>query len=159
VAFIARNRDRPFFLHHAPHAVHTPIEARPDLVEPYAGKAGGGGRNARYAALLHGVDEAVGAIVAALDEHGLRERTLVLFTSDNGGLLGPTDNAPLRSGKGFPYEGGIRVPLIASWPGTIPAGAVSSAPVTSVDLLPTILAAAAVEREPGAPELDGVSRS
>ena len=94
--------------------------------------------------------------MAVLDELDLAKRTIVIFTSDNGGLMGPTNNAPLRSGKGSPYEGGIRVPLMIRWPGTAKAGSVSDEPVTSVDYLPTILAACGVEL-PAGRVIDGLS--
>ncbi len=156
VAFIAANKARPFFLYLAHYAVHTPLAGKADVVARYAGKVPKTGQsNATYAAMVESVDQAMGRLLAALDEHDLAARTVVVFTSDNGGLLGPTDNAPLRSGKGHPYEGGIRVPLIVRWPGMIEAGRVSSAPVTSVDWMPT-LAAATGAVLPEVP-LDGVS--
>jgi arylsulfatase A-like enzyme len=106
--------------------------------------------HAVYAAMIEAMDAAVGKILRALDDHGLRDRTLVIFTSDNGGLATseghPTSNLPLRAGKGWLYEGGIRVPWIARWPGTIPAGAASAAIVSSPDLFPTFLAAAGLPR-------------
>ncbi|MBK8975241.1 MAG: sulfatase-like hydrolase/transferase [Planctomycetes bacterium] len=156
VDFIARNRYRPFFLYYAPYAVHTPIQARPEVAGRYAAKQTTNQTNARYAAMVESVDQAVGRIVAALEEHALTERTLVVFTSDNGGLIGPTDNAPLRSGKGYPYEGGLRVPWIVRWPGVVEAGRVSEQPVTSVDLLPTVLDAVGIEL-PAERSFDGVS--
>ena len=91
-----------------------------------------------------------------LEKHDIADRTVIIFTSDNGGLLGPTNNAPLRSGKGYAYEGGIRVPLIVKWPGTVKAGTTSSEPVTSVDYFPTIAEAARVELPEGV-EIDGTS--
>ena len=146
---------RPFFLQMAHYAVHTPIQARKDITAKYAAKPKTNQKNATYAAMVHSVDDAVGKILKALDEGGIADETLILFTSDNGGLLGPTDNAPLRSGKGYPYEGGIRVPLIIRWPSRVKAGAVSDEPVTSVDYLPTVLAAAGIPL-PKRP-IDGVS--
>jgi arylsulfatase A len=91
-----------------------------------------------------------------LKDNGLVENTMVIFTSDNGGLKGPTDNSPLRSGKGYAYEGGIRVPLIASWPGSIPPGTVSHELVSSVDYLPTIAEAAGCDI-PHDLDIDGLS--
>jgi arylsulfatase A len=86
------------------------------------------------------VDRAVGRMLSTLDEIGLAERTMVIFTSDNGGLQDyATDNAPLRAGKGYPYEGGIRVPLIVRWPGVIESGRVCEVPVSSVDHFPTLV--------------------
>lgn len=143
VGFIRRNKDRPFFLFLANYAVHTPIQAKPEVAAHYAAKRDKQDpairqRNPKYAAMVQSVDEAVGKVVAELETLGLRDKTLILFTSDNGGLVGPTHNAPLRSGKGYPYEGGIRVPLIANWPGRIDPGTVSHHPVCSIDLFPTI---------------------
>ncbi|MEZ5966738.1 MAG: sulfatase-like hydrolase/transferase [Planctomycetota bacterium] len=156
VDFVARHRAQPFFLYLAHYAVHTPIQAKEEVAAKYAAKATSGAqRNAKYAAMVESVDDAMGRVLAALDEHGLSERTLVIFTSDNGGLLGPTDNAPLRSGKGFPYEGGIRVPLLMRWPGVVEAGRLSHVPAGSVDLFATVLAAAEVPA--GERTLDGVS--
>ena len=147
-AFIRGHRDQPFFLQVAFHSVHTPLQAKAELVEKFRKKAqsvGGSQTNAVYAAMLESLDGAVGRVLTALDEAGLNSRTVVFFTSDNGGLvLGqnpPTSNAPLRSGKGSPYEGGIRVPLVVRWPGvTVPQGQVEQ-PVISMDVAATIAAA------------------
>ncbi len=146
VKFIANHRNQRFFLNYAPYAVHTPLQARPDSVARFRAKAaqvGGPQTNAVYAAMLESLDTAVGRILQALDEHGLTDRTLVIFTSDNGGLVQgnppPTANTPLRSGKGSPYEGGHRVPLIVRWPGVVPPGSTSAQPVMGIDLHPTIL--------------------
>jgi arylsulfatase A-like enzyme len=161
VGFIARHKDKPFFLYLAHYAVHTPIQAKKDLTDRYAKKREATvqkskQKNAKYAAMVHSVDDAVGLVLAALEKHGVADQTMIVFTSDNGGLLGPTHNAPLRSGKGFPYEGGIRVPLIVRWPGVVKPGSISKEPVTSVDYFPTILDALEVSRPPNR-ELDGVS--
>lgn len=135
--FIAAHKDTPFFLHYCPYAVHTPIQAIESVAAKYEVE-GKSKQNAKYAAMVESVDDAVGMIVRALEEHGIADNTLIVFTSDNGGLLGPTDNTPLRSGKGYAYEGGIRVPAIMCWPDEIPAGATSSEPISSVDYLPTV---------------------
>jgi arylsulfatase A-like enzyme len=97
--------------------------------------------------MVHELDDSVGRILAKLDELGLTERTLVIFTSDNGGFLGDekddaTINTPLRAGKGHSYEGGIRVPTIVRWPGVTPAGRETAEPTSSIDFYPTLLAAA-----------------
>jgi arylsulfatase A-like enzyme len=158
VTFIDRNRQRPFFLYLANYAVHTPIQAKPDVTAKYQARGIAHPTNAQYAAMVESVDDAVGRVMAKLADCQLTDRTLVIFTSDNGGLDQkgrPTDNAPLRSGKGYPYEGGIRVPLIVYWPGVVPAGSLSHEPVISVDYVPTILEAARVDRGPQA--LDGIS--
>jgi len=156
VRFIAENRDGPFFLNLAHYAVHTPLQAPPDLVARYRQKPPTNQRNPTYAAMVKSVDEAVGRVLAALEAAGVEERTIVIFTSDNGGLLGPTDNAPLRSGKGFPYEGGLRVPLIIRWPGRVPAATVSWAPVMGIDLFPTLVDAVGA-RLPEGRVVDGIS--
>jgi arylsulfatase A-like enzyme len=155
-------KKKPFLLNLWLHAPHTPIEGKPELVDHYRSKIRDGMRhqNAEYAAMIHSVDQNVGRILQRLDDRGLAEKTLVIFTSDNGGYVNEyrgkrvTNNAPLRSGKGSLYEGGIRVPLIVRWPGTAPAGAKCDAPVTCMDYLPTIASAAGLEI---AEKLDGVS--
>ena len=150
VRFISNHSNRPFFLYMAHYAVHTPIEGKKNLVEKYRAKKPTLQKNPEYAAMIESVDDAVGKIMAVLDELNLTNRTLVIFTSDNGGFLGSnkmevTSNLPLRAGKGYPYEGGIREPLIVRWPGVIVAGSECSVPVTSVDYFPTICEAAGVD--------------
>ena len=154
VDFIRQAADGPFFLQLANYAVHTPLQAKPALIEAWRAEKGDREYNAVYAAMIQSVDECVGRVLDELDELGLTGETLILFTSDNGGLEGPTDNTPLRSGKGFPYEGGIRVPLLARWPGVIPADVVLDTLSSSIDLMPTIVDACEVDR-PRA-KLDGV---
>lgn len=139
--------DRPFFLNLWHHSPHTPIEAKRDYVEHYRKKLKPGlhHQNPDYAAMVRSLDENVGRVLDHLEKRGLADRTLVIFVSDNGGYTNPwrgnvpTDNWPLRSGKGSLYEGGIRVPLIVRLPGVTPAGAVCDTPVTCADFLPTIL--------------------
>jgi len=156
VDFIRRHKDKPFFLYMAHYAVHTPIQGKKDLIEKYKAKTPTDQKNPTYAAMVESVDDAVGKITAVLDELNLAENTIVFFTSDNGGLLGVTSNAPLRSGKGYPYEGGIREPVIVRWPKVIKPGTVSREPVTSVDYFPTICEAAGVPL-PRDRDIDGVS--
>lgn len=156
VAFIRRNKDRPFLLNLDHYCVHTPLQAKKDVVAKYDAKPKTNQKNATYAAMVESVDDAAGKILAALDELDLHRRTVVIFTSDNGGLLGPTHNAPLRSGKGFPYEGGIRVPLIVRWPGAVRPGSTCEVPAGSIDLLPTILELAGLPL-PKDRAIDGVS--
>ncbi|MBM4024975.1 MAG: sulfatase [Planctomycetes bacterium] len=156
VRFLREHKDRPFFLHLAHYAVHTPIEAKAEVTKKYEAKPPTQQKNARYAAMIESVDDAVGRICAVLDELGLADNTAIFFTSDNGGLLPVTNNTPLRSGKGYPYEGGIRAPLIVRWPGVVPAGSTSDEPVTSVDYFPTLCEAAGVPL-PADREIDGVS--
>lgn len=146
----AADAKQPFFLYLAHHAPHTPIEAKPELVKRYEAKVTPKlrHRNPVYAAMIHSLDESVGRILERLEKLGMADRTVVLFTSDNGGLVGAydgktvTDNTPLRSGKGSLYEGGVRVPLIVRWPGVTTAGAVCHEPVISTDLYSTMIDAA-----------------
>ncbi|MBL9171749.1 MAG: sulfatase [Verrucomicrobiales bacterium] len=147
IRFIEENRTRSFFLYLPHYAVHTPLAGKPEVIAKYQAKLGAGGdrvQNPVYAALLESVDRAVGSIRQTLARLGLQDQTILLFTSDNGGLVlggkkAPTSNLPLRSGKGSPYEGGVRVPLIAFWPKVTPAGAICDAPVITPDLYPTVL--------------------
>jgi arylsulfatase A len=143
VKFIRANRERPFFLYFPHYGVHTPLQAKPEVVAKYekipeAQQQG----KAVYAAMVESVDDSVGRVVATLRELGLEQNTVIVFTSDNGGFWNATSNAPLRANKGAYYEGGIRVPLIVKWPGVARAGHVSAEPVTSTDLYPTLLASA-----------------
>ncbi|MGF1578479.1 MAG: sulfatase [Gemmataceae bacterium] len=161
VNFIKKHQNKPFFLYLAHYAVHTPIQAKADVTEKYKQRLAtlpksNKQKNPKYAAMVESVDDAMGRILAVLQQLNLDEKTVIIFTSDNGGLLGPTNNYPLRSGKGFPYEGGIRVPLIVRWPGTVPPGKTSEEPVISVDYLPTI-AEAAGAKLPQNRKIDGVS--
>jgi len=156
VGFIRRHKDKPFFLYMAHYAVHTPIQGKKDLIEKYKAKTPTDQKNPTYAAMVESVDNSVGRIMDTLDELDLRDDTIVIFTSDNGGLVGPTSNKPLRSGKGFPYEGGIREPVIVRWPKTVKAGTISHEPVTSVDYMPTICEAAGIS-PPSDRDIDGVS--
>jgi len=178
IKFIEQSKDGPFFLYLAHYAVHTPHQAKEKLVEKYAAKAAKlppagpeflpeGDRQARqiqnhpiYAAMIESLDQSVGRIMDRLVELGLDQNTIIIFTSDNGGLStsegSPTSNLPLRGGKGWNYEGGIREPLLVKWPGVTQAGAVCEAPVMSTDFYPTILEMAALPLRP-AQHLDGVS--
>ncbi len=139
--------NRPFFLNLWHHSPHTPIQGKPEQVESYHRKLKPGlhHQNPDYAAMVHSLDENVGRILDRLKVGGLADRTLVIFASDNGGYTNPfrnkvpTDNWPLRSGKGSLYEGGIRVPLIIRLPGVTPAGATCDEPVLCTDFFPTIL--------------------
>ena len=165
VEFLREHKDRPFFLYLAHHSVHIPLEAKPELIEKYRAKVRPDDpqNNPTYAGMVECVDGSVGRVVAALDELGLTDNTVVVFFSDNGGLSvkeGPntpaTSNLPLRAGKGFLYEGGIRVPLIVCWPGKIEPGSTCSVPVLSTDFFPTFLEIAGVARQPGL-AIDGES--
>ena len=177
VRFIDANRSRPFFAYFSFYDVHTPLMARDDLRQKYEAKRSRlpeterWGRedtrdvrlvqsHAVYAAMVEAMDQAVGKVLRRLDELDLAKDTLVLFTSDNGGLSTsegwPTSNLPLRGGKGWLYEGGIRTPLLVRWPGQAKPGSILSAPVSSPDLFPTLLDAAGAPPPAGQP-LDGRS--
>jgi arylsulfatase A-like enzyme len=141
VSFIARNKDRPFFLY-VPHTMpHVPLA----VSEKFRGKSPGG----LYGDVIREIDWSVGQILAALKEHGLDGRTLVIFTSDNGPWLSYGNHGgsagPLREGKGTTWEGGVRMPFVARWPGRIPAGSVCREPVMTIDLLPTFAGLAGAE--------------
>ena len=187
-----RDAERPFFLYLSHYAVHIPIQAPAELIEKYRRKATELGldkadvivegepfgcqhlRGERllrrtvqsdpaYAAMVENLDVNIGRVLGALDSQGIRDDTLVLFTSDNGGLATsnrregvPTSNKPLAEGKGWMYEGGTRVCQIARWPGRVAAGSVCPAPVTSTDLYPTFLDAAGLPPNP-TQHVDGVS--
>jgi arylsulfatase A-like enzyme len=144
--FIEANKDRPFFLYLPHYAVHTPLEGKEEEVERFEKKGlpREGQNSAVYAAMIKSVDESVGRVMARLDELGIADNTVVIFMSDNGGLARVTSNAPLRSGKGTLYEGGVREPMIVRWPGVVKPGSVCDTPVISVDFFPTILAMAGV---------------
>ncbi len=144
IRFITENRSKPFFLYLPHYAVHTPIMGKPEVIAKYKAKADPSSphRNPAYAALVESVDDSVGRLMAALDELKLADNTLLVFTSDNGGLIGPTANPPLRAGKGSAYEGGVRVPLIVRWPGRIKPGSSSAVPVITADFYPTFLSLA-----------------
>ncbi len=157
VNFIESNKDRPFFLYLTHYAVHTPIQSKPELKEKYGKKQGSGGQdNAGYAGMIESVDSGIGRIINKLSGLGLKDNTLIFFFSDNGGLKRITSNEPLRGGKGMLYEGGIRVPMIVSWPDRIKPGTKCDTPVTGIDFFPTILEAA--ETKPADVRiLDGLS--
>lgn len=169
VDFIARNRSRPFFLYLPHFAVHTPIHAKEAYVNEWMKRPAKGTHwNPTYAAMIQSLDESVGRVMEKLEELRLAENTVVIFSSDNGGLggyhsteqpsdkRGFTDNAPLRGGKGTLYEGGIRVPFIVRWPGVTKPGATSEVPAAHVDVYPTLLEIAGAKPKPDA-VMDGVS--
>jgi arylsulfatase A-like enzyme len=138
---IKDHRNQPFFINMCDYAVHTPLMAKPELVSKYKQKtAVDGQKNPVYAGMIESMDLAVGLMMQTLEENKLLENTIIIFLSDNGGLLGPTDNSPLRAGKGYPYEGGIRIPMIVSWKGKVPEGQQVDLPVSTVDVLPTLCA-------------------
>ena len=160
VKFMAANQDKPFLAYLSFYSVHTPLMARPDLEKKFTEKAAAlpphdprfGREEPRdvrlaqdhpvYASMVNAMDEAVGKVLKGLDELGLAKSTMVIFTSDNGGLSTsegwPTSNLPLRGGKGWLYEGGIREPLIIRWPGVSKPGSIVAEPVISPDFFATI---------------------
>jgi arylsulfatase A-like enzyme len=153
IAFVEQHREQRFFLYLSHYAVHVPIQPelktsesfQPELDEQAAG----------YAAMVQSLDDSVGQVIAALDRLGLRNNTLVVFGSDNGGNGDHTSMAPLRGAKGSLFEGGIRQPLIANWPERIPAGRTEPTPVSGTDIFPTF-AKLAQATTPAGHSLDGV---
>ena len=142
------SQNRPFFLYFAYNVPHTPIQGRDDLVDYFAGKVDEKAihKNPTYAAMVKSMDESVGRVLAAIEQRGLTKETVIIFTSDNGGLTqrngkhdGFTENLPLRRGKGSAYEGGVRVPTIIRWPGVTKAGTVCDEPIMTIDYYPTLL--------------------
>jgi len=163
-------KDEPFLLVFCYYTVHTPLQSKPEYAErfrakkqaaPADGPAWGQERkrkvrlvqdHAVYAGMVQSLDESVGLVLGALESHGLSDQTLVMFTSDNGGLSTseghPTSNMPLRAGKGWAYEGGVRVPAIVRWPGVTTPGVVLEDPMWSADGYPTARAAAGLDARP-----------
>jgi arylsulfatase A-like enzyme len=150
IKFMEAHQAEPMFIHFAPYLVHTPITPVPEYIDHYADT----GLNADYASMVEKLDYAVGQLLDALEAKGLAENTLVVFTSDNGGIVRFHSQAPLRAGKGSYYEGGIRVPFLMRWPGVIEGGSQSNELVNGIDLYPTFMEAAGLDRPDG---LDGVS--
>lgn len=150
---IGKSKDEPFFLYFAYNTPHTPIQGREDIVKYFESKRDESKihKNPIYAAMVKSLDMSVGRVMEALKANGVADNTLVFFISDNGGLTQRynkhdkfTENLPLRRGKGSAYEGGVRVPAIAYWPGVTPAGLVSETPIITTDMYPTFLEAAGV---------------
>ena len=161
-AFIQNAHDagKPFFLYLANYAVHRPTQAKQSDIDYFNSKtkppAPHNNLNATYAAMIKSMDEAVGDVLTKLNELNIADETIIIFTSDNGGLLPDTTNYPLRGGKSEHWEGGIREPFIVKWPGVVAADSLSGEPVISVDLLPTICEMAGV-RVPSGITIDGKS--
>lgn len=153
---IRKSKDHPFFLYMSHYAVHTPIQGRKDIVDKYRHKSPGKRHNnPTYAAMIQSLDESVGRIVQVLQEENKLDNTLIIFFSDNGAMLdGISDNSPLRGGKGTPYEGGIRVPLIISYGNKIEANSTNKMNIMGADLFPTFLDFAGIAIPKG---LDGIS--
>jgi arylsulfatase A len=140
VKFIQDSSKGPFFLYLPHFAVHTPIQARKDLLAKYNAKLREGANhvNPAYAAMVESLDQSVGRVLNALKAAGVEDQTLVIFTSDNGGRIPTTNNKPLRYGKASAYEGGVRVPLIVSYPGITKPGSVCDDAVITMDLFRTM---------------------
>jgi arylsulfatase A len=165
VYFIEQNKDRPLFVTLSHHTVHIPLEAHADTLSKYRNKPKpkDGVNHPTYAAMVEDLDRSIKRILDKLDELDLSRKTLVVFTSDNGGLrkiytgVGEvvSTNAPLRDEKGTLYEGGIRVPMIVRWPGVVPAGTTCGVPTTTADLLPTFCQVAGIKLQ--AQPIDGAS--
>lgn len=159
VRFISQTK-KPYFLWIGYHPVHGPSNAPQELVQKYVDKGYPSDRkainSAYYLAMVENLDLAVGRIQEAINASGATENTIIVFMSDNGGVSTSYSNAPLRQGKGSPYEGGLRVPMIVSWPGTVAAGSVCDVPVHAVDIYPTLTELASA-RVPSEHVLDGVS--
>lgn len=164
-AWMEQNKNRPFFLNYGMFSVHAPFDAKKSLIEKYRARVNpqDAQRSPTYAAMIESMDDAVGTFLDALDRLGLADKTIVIFTSDNGGNMyneidgtTPTSNAPLRGGKATLFEGGTRVPCVISWPGVIPPNTRSDVLLQSEDFYPTLIEALHLEPMPGQP-FDGVS--
>ncbi len=165
IRFVEKNRDWPFFLYLAHYAVHIPLQARSDLLKVFRDRPANDSpqHNPIYAAMIRSVDDGIGRLLEAIARHGLSDQTVIFLTSDNGGLSvkeGPntpsTSNIPLREGKGYLYEGGIREPMIVVWPGVTRPGSTSDVPVSGQDLLPTTCQIAGIAPPPEG-SIDGES--
>jgi arylsulfatase A-like enzyme len=162
IEFIERHKDGPFFLYLSHYAVHTSLQGKDRLVAKYEKKPGAGKgnkaprNNPHLAAQLESIDDGVGMIMSKLEELGLAENTVLIFTSDNGGEDRVTSNAPLRAGKSTLYEGGIREPLIIRWPRVVKSANICNTPISNIDFYPTFLQLAGLRPDPDQ-HLDGVS--
>ena len=181
INFIKKNKGNQFFAYLSFYTVHLPMQGKPEKVEKYRDKLSEMNYSGEefikkgdtfhkqwqnmphYAAMVESMDENVGSVLELLEKENLAENTIIVFTSDNGGMATsnrtdniPTTNLPLRAGKGYLYEGGIRVPLILRWPGETEAGAVTDYPTTATDLYPTLLDLAEIEPE-NSQHFDGIS--
>lgn len=147
IAFMRKNSEQPFLLCLWNYTVHWPMEAPDELLQKYKSHQGPGLNDYRYGAMIEAMDRSIGRVIKAVDEMGKGDNTLIIFTSDNGGYGGVSDCRPLRESKGYLYEGGIRVPMIARWTGQIEAGSVCNEPVVGMDLFPTLLSAAGSDHQ------------
>lgn len=146
INFLKQNKDSTFFLYLPYYSVHTPLMAKEKLKEKYRLKKGKDlEKNETYAAMVETVDTNIGVLLKSLDELGLSKNTMVVFTSDNGGIRAVSRQEPLRAGKGSYYEGGIRVPYIVRWPGVVEPGAKNGTPIVNMDFFPTFMEIAGVQ--------------
>ncbi len=146
--FIESAGDEPFFTCLWNYSVHWPMEAPDNLLKKYETRTGPDLNDTRYGAMIEALDASFGRIMQQLENNNLSDNTVVIFTSDNGGFAGVSDNRPLRESKGHIYEGGIRVPLMIRWPKAIEPEQINSTPVISMDFFPTILEVCRLEPEP-----------
>ena len=154
IAFLEKYQDSSFFLYMPYYTVHTPLMGKEELIERYRNKEPQDGQdNPVYGAMVTAMDHNVGRLLSALDQLELRNNTLVIFTSDNGGIRSVSSQDPLRAGKGSYYEGGIRVPAVIRWPGKIQPGTKSEVPVINIDFYPMISNILDIELQK---QLDGV---
>jgi arylsulfatase A-like enzyme len=138
INFITRNKDKPFFAYLPFYTVHTPLQPKEELFKKYKNKEDIlHNKQAKYGAMVEAMDMNVGRVLKALDNLGLRENTIVVFTSDNGGIRSVSPQDPLRAGKGSYFEGGIRVPMVIRWPGKVESGAETAHPTINLDFFPT----------------------
>lgn len=139
IEFMEKNKDRPFFLYLPYYAVHTPLEAKQELITKYEGKSNPKNISPVYAAMVETLDLNIGKIVKRLLELELADNTIIIFTSDNGGIRSIATQDPLRAGKGSYYEGGIRVPTLIKWTGNKKSGKRLGEPITNLDFFPTFM--------------------
>jgi arylsulfatase A-like enzyme len=140
ISFIESNKEKPFFLYLPFYAVHTPLMGKSELVQKYEKKGGRNGQdNPEFAAMVENVDMNIGRLLLLIDELKLRENTLIVITSDNGGIRAISHQDPLRAGKGSYYEGGVRVPYIVRWPAQIAADTINNSPIVNLDFFPTFM--------------------
>jgi len=138
--------EKPFFLYYSSYAVHTPIQAVEQLLEKYENKAPHNGQgNAKYASMVENLDRNIGLLIDKLIKKGEFDNTFIVFTSDNGGLYGITQQKPLRAGKGSYYEGGIREPFFFVWSGQIESNTKCDVPISNLDIYPTLLSVGKVK--------------
>jgi len=150
--FMQKHKGNPFFVHLAYYSVHTKLEAVPEFIEKYDNR----NVDAIYASMIEKMDQGIGKILDELERLGIKENTLVLFCSDNGGICKTSSQAPFRAGKGSYFEGGVREPMVVRWPKKIEPNSTCSVPVIGIDFFPTFLDAAGVS-VPKGKSLDGVS--